>query len=302
MARLTHEEKGSFHRIDGINQRPVLQQRDLYFPSEDRDMRTHTSQEPRYNLKGCLITFEGTEGAGKTVVSKMLQKWLEKRHFRVRWTREPTFSIIGRVIEQALERKAKVAEEALALLFAADRANHTKRFIIPALREGYIVLCDRYIYSSLAYQRGGMNIVFKKEWLEAINRYALKPDLVFFLDIDPEEGLRRIGKGQRIHDDRFFEDLETQKLIREAYYDVLKLNKPLTRFFRKKIFHGTVFSKVKALSVVDNSAIVSIDASTPKKVVQNIVCEVTRRFLKFKEIRKKEHRLEPKEFFSVLSN
>lgn len=253
-------------------------------------------------MKGCLITFEGTEGTGKTNASKMLQKWLEKRHFRVRWTREPTNSIIGRVIQEVLERRVKVAGEALALLFAADRADHTKRFITPALRKGYIVLCDRYIYSSLAYQRGGMGIILKREWLEAINKYALKPDLVFFLDIDPEEGLRRIGKGQRIHDDRFFEDLETQKFIREAYYDVLNLNKPLTGFFRKKIFHGTVFSKLKALSVADNSAIVSIDASAPKEVVQNIVCEVSRKFLKFKEVHKKKRRLEPKDFFSVLSN
>lgn len=253
-------------------------------------------------MKSCLITFEGTEGAGKTVASRMLRKWLEKRHFKVRWTREPTNSIIGNVIEEVLEHKVKISEEALALLFAADRADHTKRFIIPALREGYIVLCDRYIYSSLAYQRGGMGIVFKKKWLEAINRYALKPDLVFFLDIDPGEGLRRIGKGQRIHDDKFFEDLETQKFIREAYYDVLNLHKPLTGFFGKKLFSDTVSSKLKAFSAVDNSAIVSIDASAPKEVVQNIVCEVTRRFLKFKEIRKKERRLKPKEFFAILSN
>lgn len=253
-------------------------------------------------MKGSLITFEGTEGSGKTVASKRLQKWLESREYKVLWTREPTDSKIGLLIEDILERKAKVAEEAVPLLFAADRADHTQRVIIPAINKGHIVVCDRYVYSSLAYQKGGMRKTFKKEWLEEINRYSIKPDLVFFLDIDPNEGLRRIGNGQRIQDDKFFEDLETQKLIRDSYYDVLNLNKPLITFFKKEIFLASFLSKLKALSAVDSVTIVSVDASLPQDTVQNIIHEVVRRFLRFREIHKKKKLLEPKEFLSVLSS
>jgi len=253
-------------------------------------------------MKGCLITFEGTEGAGKTVASKLLQKWLESKGFKVLWTREPTDSRIGMLIEDILERKVKVAEEALPLLFAADRADHTQRVIAPAINAGYIVLCDRYIYSSLAYQRGGMARTFPKEWLEEINRYFLKPDLVFFLDIEPEEGLKRIGKGQRIHDDKFFEDLETQKLIRDAYYEVLNLNKPIFNFFEKEFLPEVLLPKLKALSAVNNVTVVSIDASLDQNTVQGIIQEVMRRFLKFKEVHKKRQRLKPRELLLMLSN
>lgn len=257
---------------------------------------------PSPKQKGCLITFEGTEGAGKTVASKLLQKWLESEGFKVLWTREPTDSRIGVLIEDILKMKVKVAEEALPLLFAADRADHTQRVIVPAINAGHIVLCDRYIYSSLAYQRRGMTRAFPKKWLQEINFYILKPDLVFFLDIEPEKGLKRIGKGQRIYDDKFFENLKAQKLIRDAYYEVLNLNKPLVGFFKREFLPKAFLSKLNALSVVDNVPIVSIDASLTQDTVQGIIQEVMRRFLKFKEVHKRRQRLEPRELLSMLSN
>lgn len=253
-------------------------------------------------MKGCLITFEGTEGSGKTVASTRLQKWLESRKYKVTWTREPTNSRIGLLIEEILERKVKVAEEAIPLLFAADRADHTQREIIPAIKKGHIVVCDRYIHSSLAYQRGGMKRNFGREWLEEINRYSIKPDLIFFLDIDPEEGLRRIGNGQRIQDDKFFENLEMQKLIRDSYYDVLNLNRPLVSFFRKENLLASFGSKLKALSTVDNVTIVSVDASLPQDEVQSIIQEVVRKFLRLREMHKKRKPLESREILSILSN
>jgi dTMP kinase len=251
-------------------------------------------------MKGCLITFEGTEGSGKTAASTNLQKHLSAKGYKVLWTREPTSSRIGILIEEVLERKTKVAEEAIPLLFAADRADHTKRVIIPAINKGHIVVSDRYIYSSLAYQKSGMGKPFKKEWLEEINRYSMRPDLVIFLDIDPDEGLRRIGKGQRIQDDKFFEDVEIQKRIRDAYTDVLNLNKPLTGFFKREIFPNSFLSKLKALSAVDSVTVVGIDASLPQVDVQNIINEVVQRFLRSKEIQKQKRELEPKDFLSIL--
>ena len=258
--------------------------------------------ESNSEKKGCLIAFEGTEGAGKTVASKLLQKWLESNGLKVLWTREPTDSRIGALIDDILKMKVKVAEEALTLLFAADRADHTQRVIIPAINAGQIVICDRYTYSSLAYQRKGMTRAFPRKWLEEINFYILKPDLVFFLDIEPEEGLKRIGKWQRIYDDKFFENLKAQKLIREAYYEVLSLNKPLVTFFKKGFLPETLFSKLKALSAVDNVPVVSIDASLAQDTVQGIIREVMRRFLRFKEVHKKRQHLGPRDLLSMLSN
>ena len=251
------------------------------------------------STKGCLIVFEGIEGSGKTVVSKNLQKYLLTKEYKVLWTREPTTSRIGVLIEEILERKTEVAEEAIPLLFAADRADHTKYVIIPAINKGRIVVSDRYIHSSLAYQKSGMEKAFRRKWLEEINRYSIKPDLIIFLDIVPEEGLRRIGKWPRIQDDKFFEDVEIQKRIRDAYYDVLNLNKPLTSLFKREHFTNSLLSKLKALSATGGGVVVCIDASLPQEDVQDTTNKVVQRFLKSKEIQKQKKELEPKDFLSI---
>ena len=113
--------------------------------------------------KGCLIVFEGIEGSGKTTASRNLQKYLTTKEHKALWTREPTSSKIGSLIEDILRGEITVAEEAIPLLFAADRADHTKRVIVPAIKKGYIVISDRYVHSSLAYQKSGMEKVFGKK-------------------------------------------------------------------------------------------------------------------------------------------
>ena len=236
--------------------------------------------------KGCLIVFEGIEGSGKTTASRKLQEHLTKKEYKALWTREPTNSKIGSLIEDVLRGKITVAEEAIPLLFAADRADHTKRVIIPAIKKGNIIISDRYIHSSLAYQKSGMEKVFSREWLEKINKYSINPDLVIFLDISPEEGLSRIGKWQRIHDDKFFEDMETQKRIRDAYHEILNLNKPLTGLFNKDLLSSSSLSKVKALSSVDSVTVVAIDASLDQETIQNAINEIVQRFVKSKGIEK----------------
>jgi dTMP kinase len=232
--------------------------------------------------KGCLIVFEGIEGSGKTTASRGLINYLTQKKFKAMWTREPTTSRIGLLIQEILKRETLVAEEAIPILFAADRADHTKRQILPSIKKGYIVVCDRYIHSSLAYQRSGMGKVYKREWLEKINKYAIRPDLVIFLDISPDEGLDRIGKGQRIHDDKFFEDIGIQKRIREAYYTLLNINKPLTNLFKKDIFPNSILSKLKSLSMVDSTLVFCVDALLPQDEVQSIVNDIALRFLKMR--------------------
>ena len=235
---------------------------------------------------GCFIVFEGIEGSGKTTASRKLQEYLTKREFLVFWTREPTNSKIGSLIEDILRAKITVAEEAIPLLFAADRADHTKRVIVPKIKKGYTVISDRYVHSSLAYQKSGMGRPFGRDWLEKVNKYSISPDLVIFLDVSPEEGLSRIGKWQRIHDDKFFEDVETQKRIRDAYHEILHLNKPLTGLFGKGLLLGSSLSKVKSVSVMGSVTVVAVDASLDQDAIQNAINEIVQRFLKSKGIEK----------------
>jgi dTMP kinase len=249
---------------------------------------------PYLPKKGCLIVFEGIEGSGKSTASRKLEKYLATKDYRVLWTKEPTISKIGTLIESVLTGTFSVAEEALPLLFAADRADHTKRIIIPAIEKGSIVISDRYIHSSLAYQRSGIGSVFKQDWLEVINQYAITPDLVIFLDISPEEGLNRIGKWKRIHDDKFFEDLETQKRIRDAYHEIFNPNKQPKQvgLFEEKLFTSSSLLKEKLESKKEDMTVITLDASLNQDELQNRINEAVQRFLKTKGI---EKQVQPKD-------
>ncbi len=242
--------------------------------------------------KGCLIVFEGIEGSGKSTAARNLEKYLATKEYKVLWTREPTISKIGTLIESILTGSTQVAEESIPLLFAADRADHTQRVILPAMSKGSIVISDRYIHSSFAYQRSGMGTAFDLEWLQEINKYATTPDLVIFLDISPEEGLNRIGKWKRILDDKFFEDIETQKRIRDAYREILSVNKQQkqTGLFKKELFSTSSVSKPNVTDETDGMEIITVDASLKQDEVQNIINEAVQRFLKDKGIEKQTHR------------
>jgi len=253
--------------------------------------------------KGCLIVFEGIEGSGKTTASVNLQKYLTSRGYKAKWTREPTRSKIGMLIEDILTGQMAVAEEAIPLLFAADRADHTKRIIMPWIKRGYIVIGDRYLHSSLAYQKSGMEKAFNPDWLKKINKYALDPNLIIFLDISPEEGLSRIGKGQRIQDDKFFEDLEAQKKIREAYHELLDLNKPSYSLLQRDLISGNSHPIFKESSLDKKTTVLSIDASLDREKVQNMINEQVQSFLKSKGIEKQTERsLENASLTSSLEN
>jgi len=176
--------------------------------------------------RGCFIVIEGIDGSGKSEQFQRLTKRLKKRGYKLVATREPTKVYpVGRLIEKVLREEAQVSEEALALLFAADRADHTERKIKPALEEGAVVVSDRYVHSSLAYQSRGMGKELDLEWIRMINRCALEPDAVIFLDISPEVGQTRLGNGQvRIKDHSYFENISQQKRIRKVYLEVLNLH------------------------------------------------------------------------------
>ncbi|HYN17884.1 MAG TPA: dTMP kinase, partial [Actinomycetes bacterium] len=164
---------------------------------------------------GRLIAFEGVEGAGKSTQLELLRRELEGRGREVVVTREPGGTPVGeRVRALLLDPEVEIHPRAEALLFAAARAELVERVIRPALERGAVVLCDRYLDSSLAYQGGARGL--GRGPVEEVNRFAtggLLPDLVVLLDLDPAEGLRR-RPGDRDRIEAL--DLEFHRRVRDA--------------------------------------------------------------------------------------
>jgi dTMP kinase len=148
--------------------------------------------------KGFFVVFEGGEGAGKSTQMEALVQWLRSRGDEVVSTREPGGTDIGKQIRKILldHGSEQMDERTEALLYAADRAQHVALVVKPSLDAGKIVVSDRFLDSSLAYQglaRGlGLDRIYElSEWATG----GLVPDLVFYMKLDPEEGLKRIGNG-----------------------------------------------------------------------------------------------------------
>jgi dTMP kinase len=168
---------------------------------------------------GRLVAFEGVEGSGKSTQLDLLRCELERRGHEVVVTREPGGTPAGeRVREVLLDPGVQLHPRAEALLFAAARAQLVEQVIRPALERGAVVLCDRYLDSSLAYQGGGRGL--GRAPVEEVNRFAtggLLPDLVVLLDLDPADGLaRRRGARDRIE----VEDLAFHRRVRDAFRDL----------------------------------------------------------------------------------
>ena len=146
--------------------------------------------------RGYFIVFEGGEGAGKTTQMEAFVNWLQARGDQVITSREPGGTPIGeKVRELLLDPAAKDLDpRAETLLYAADRAQHVAQVIRPALNQGQIVVSDRFVDSSLAYQGIARELGLKE--VEELNEWGtggLLPDLVFYLRVDPKVGLQRVG-------------------------------------------------------------------------------------------------------------
>jgi dTMP kinase len=168
---------------------------------------------------GFLIAFEGVEGAGKSTQLDLLRGELERRGHEVVVTREPGGTPVGeRVRKVLLDPAVDLDPRAEALLFAAARAQLVEQVIRPALERGAVVLCDRYLDSSLAYQGGGRGL--GRGPVQEVNRFAtggLLPDLVVLLDLDPAEGLgRTTARRDRIE----VEGLGFHRRVREAFREL----------------------------------------------------------------------------------
>ena len=179
-----------------------------------------------------FITFEGIEGCGKTTQIGLLTSFLESLHRPFLLTREPGGTGVGEQIRQILLSSENVGIEPMAelYLYAAARVQHIRQVISPALREGKLVICDRFADATLAYQGYGRGMDLA--WIEEIHARTMenvKPDLTFLLDLPVEEGLRRALKRMEKHsvkEDRFEKEaLDFHRRVREGYL-ILARNQP----------------------------------------------------------------------------
>jgi dTMP kinase len=183
--------------------------------------RGDTSGRRRLQTGGVLLAFEGGEGAGKSTQIALLAKALRDAGTPVVVTHEPGATSIGTLIRKlVLDTEGPISPRCEALLFAADRAHHVTTVIRPALDRGEVVITDRFVDSSLAYQGGGR--VLSTEEVKRLSRWAtedLVPDLTVLLDIPPQMGLQRVhGRQAQAGPDRLErETLEFHERVRAAF-------------------------------------------------------------------------------------
>lgn len=171
-----------------------------------------------------FITFEGPEGSGKTTVLNQINKLLSE-NYNVISTREPGGVSTGEEIRNILLDGENIDIRTEALLFAASRREHLVEKVIPALKNNKVVLCDRYIDSSLAYQGRARGIGIEE--VKKINEFAINglyPDLTIYLDIDAEVGRERILKNQRSQNRLDKETLTFHQKVIEGYKTLIKTN------------------------------------------------------------------------------
>ena len=193
--------------------------------------------------KGVFIVFEGIDGSGKSTHIKKLANELRNIGYYVIETAEPSKDEIGSFIRRYAKRNdGRLPVEVEALLFAADRRMHLKNVIEPALRNGHIVISDRYLHSTLAYQ-GALGL--ELDWIRDLNRFAIKPDLTILLDILPEFSLQRMKRKKTV-----FEETDYLSKVRGIY-----------------------------LEFVIQGEMVKIDADRSKKVIYEEILALVKTFL-----------------------
>ncbi|HEY1906900.1 MAG TPA: dTMP kinase [Myxococcaceae bacterium] len=197
---------------------------------------------------GRFIVLEGIDGSGTTTQAARLAAALREAGHAVVSTREPSDGPIGVLIRQALTRRlAGLSDRMLALLFAADRLDHLASVVEPALAEGKVVVSDRYVLSSLAYQ--GMRLPLA--WVETLNAAARPADLTLFLEVDPRTAARRrSGRGGT---EELFDADEVQRAVARAYGRVARKHARPQRVVRVNgrgaadEVAGEILSRVRAM-------------------------------------------------------
>lgn len=174
--------------------------------------------------RGIFITLEGPDGAGKTTQIQMMKEYLESLGKTVLLTREPGGTGISEKLREILldKENAEMSDTTEMMIYAAARAQHVAERIRPALERGEVVICDRFVDSSVAYQGYGRGLGGA---VQEVNRYAtngLEPDRTFFMDLDPAVGRGRIGKDVQDRMER--EKLDFHYRVYEGYLKIWQTN------------------------------------------------------------------------------
>ena len=202
--------------------------------------------------KGSFIVFEGPDGSGKTTVCDIVCQKLKDKGFDIVHTREPGGIDIAEQIRAVILDPKNTAMDSRteALLYAASRRQHLIEKVLPAINDGKIVICERFVYSSLAYQGKARGIGY--EGVKAINDFAIegcKPDITIYLDVDEKTGQSRIN--DRGNKDRLdAESINFHHLVNEGYKEIISLFKD-----NVKIVDATKDID----TVVDNSLAIILD-------------------------------------------
>lgn len=188
--------------------------------------------------KGLFVTFEGGDGVGKTTQAALLEEWLTQAGRTVVRTREPGGTEVGVLIRDiVLHHRGEVSARAEALLYAADRAHHVQTLVRPALARGKVVIQDRYLDSSVAYQGAGR--VLGRDEVRRLSLWAtegLLPDVTVLLDLDPSAARSRLDA-----DDKPFDRLEAEE----------------------EHFHARVREEFLALAAAEPTRFLVLDAALP---------------------------------------
>ncbi len=179
--------------------------------------------------RGKFIVFEGIDGSGKSTQMKLLAEALEKSGVKTRLTLEPTYGLVGDTLHRILSGEVEADPKVTAALFVADRLDHitsSEDGVLKSLEMGETVLCDRYYFSSYAYQ----STEVPREWVVDANRLcaqALKPDVTIFIDISPQTAMERINANRETIE--IYETEEKLTKIRESYFSAFEMMKESER-------------------------------------------------------------------------
>ncbi|RUM62237.1 MAG: dTMP kinase [Persephonella sp.] len=176
---------------------------------------------------GLFIVFEGIDGSGKTTQAKKLYHYLKEKNLKTVLTKEPGGTEEGKKIREILLNKDySIPPIAELLLYEADRSIHINNFVKPKLNNNFIVISDRYIYSTLAYQHFGRGIERRIiDFLNSITTGDLIPDIVFLFDIPVEESLRRLNRFEKDRIEK--ESIDFHKKLREGFLKLAKENEEI---------------------------------------------------------------------------
>jgi dTMP kinase len=166
--------------------------------------------------KGVLIVFEGIDGSGKTTQAEILLKKLLNMGLTAVYFREPSLGKWGREIKEKAAREDSVTPDEELDLFQKDRRENVEKNLIPALNEKKVVILDRYYFSTMSYQ--GAKGIDPHEIRRMNEEFAVKPDIVFILDVDPREGLERIV--DRAQKDELFEREDYLVRVRDLFKSI----------------------------------------------------------------------------------